>query len=264
MRPSLRRILNQPSRACPQFGKIAGHGIRGLVGQRDEGAAAVGFVFDPLKQPGLGHLANPAQRCGRRHPRSYAQQSDRNAGMFGARSGEIEQHVPGRIAEQIAGGPEKCAFVRDELGFHAVLDHRAPDFSEQLAAACPDGIDIYFENVGDHVWDAVLPLLNKLARVPVCGLISGYNDPTQALAGPALAAGLLREVLIRSLTIRGFLVSEFTHLQDQFRREASAWVAAGQLRYKEDIVPGLAKAPEAFIGLLEGRNFGKLIIRVAS
>ncbi|MGO4839071.1 zinc-binding dehydrogenase, partial [Rhizobiaceae sp. 2RAB30] len=152
--------------------------------------------------------------------------------------------------------------VKEELGFDAVVDHRAPDFAEKLKASCPEGIDVYFENVGGHVWDAVFPLLNEFARIPVCGLIAQYNavDDTRPDRLPAV----MREVLSRSLTIRGFIQREFVDQRPAFYREMAEWIAAGKVRYREDIVDGLEKAPEALIGLLEGRNFGKLIIRVSA
>ncbi len=184
------------------------------------------------------------------------------SGAVGSAVGQIAR-IKGARAVGIAGGAEKCAFVRDELGFDAVIDHRAPDFAEQLAAACPDGIDVYFENVGGKVWDAVFPLLNDFARVPVCGLISQYNALPQAGPGPDPLALVMRDVLKKSLTIRGFIQRHFLELRPDFLREAAQWIEDGRLRYREDIVDGLEQAPSAFIDLLQGRNFGKLIIRVA-
>lgn len=183
------------------------------------------------------------------------------SGAVGSVVGQIAR-IKGARAVGIAGGPEKCAFVRDELGFDAVVDHKSPTFAEDLAAACPEGIDVYFENVGGHVWDAVFPLLNDFARVPVCGLIAQYNDSGKATGTDRLPV-LMREVLSRSLTIRGFIQREFVSQREDFYREASGWISSGQLRYREDIVDGLENAPEAFIGLLQGKNFGKLVIRVA-
>ncbi|MDI6025358.1 NADP-dependent oxidoreductase [Corticibacterium sp. UT-5YL-CI-8] len=182
------------------------------------------------------------------------------SGAVGSAVGQIAR-IKGARAVGIAGGREKCAFVRDELGLDAVVDHKAPDFAEQLAAACPDGIDVYFENVGGHVWDAVMPQLNEFARVPVCGLIAQYNTP-DAKEADRLPA-LMRTVLTRSLSIRGFIQREFMDQRRQFYTDMSEWIASDRVRYREDIVDGLRNAPEAFKGLLEGRNFGKLIIKVA-
>lgn len=184
------------------------------------------------------------------------------SGPVGSLVGQLAQ-TAGARAVGIAGGPSKCAFVKDELRFDAVVDHRASDFPAQLAAACPGGIDVYFENVGGAVWQAVLPLLNTYARVPVCGLIAQYNNGPGDAGKDSLAA-TMREVLSRSLTLRGFINSEFADQRPAFLREVGAWIAEGRVRYREDIVDGLEKAPEAFMGMLEGRNFGKLIVRVSA
>ncbi|WP_028661113.1 NADP-dependent oxidoreductase [Nocardioides insulae] len=181
-------------------------------------------------------------------------------GPVGATVGQLAK-IHGARAVGIAGGPEKVAHL-EELGFDAAIDHRAADFTEQLAAATPDGIDVYFENVGGAVWDAVLPRLNLYARVPVCGLVAHYNE-TEAPAGPDRSAALMRHVLNKSLTIRGFIQTEFVpEHHDRFLAEMGRWVTEGDVGYREDIVDGLENAPEAFIGLLKGRNFGKLIIRL--
>lgn len=181
-------------------------------------------------------------------------------GPVGSAVGQIAR-IKGARAVGIAGGARKCAALREEFGFDAAIDHRAPDFAEQLRAACPDGIDVYFENVGGPVWDAVFPLLNEFARVPVCGLVSQYNGASTA--APDRLPGLMREVLSRSLTIRGFIQREFAAHRPDFLREMSGWMAEGKVRYREDVVEGLDRAPEAFAGLLEGRNFGKLLVRLS-
>lgn len=183
------------------------------------------------------------------------------SGPVGSAVGQIAR-IKGARAVGIAGGPEKCAFVRDTFGFDAVIDHRDPDMAAKLAAACPDGIDVYFENVGGHVWDAVFPLLNTFARIPVCGLIAQYNASGD-FPGPDRLPVLMRQVLSKSLTIRGFIQREFIAAQGPAFREAMAgWIAEGAVKYKEDVVEGLENAPEAFIGLLEGKNFGKLIVKL--
>jgi NADPH-dependent curcumin reductase CurA len=185
------------------------------------------------------------------------------SGAVGSAVGQIAR-IGGARAVGIAGGPDKCAFVRDELGFDAVIDHRAPDFAQQLERACPEGVDVYFENVGGKVWDAVFPLLNDFARVPVCGLIAQYNALPQAAPGPDRLALVMRDVLRKSLTIRGFIQREFADLRPAFLQEAGQWIADGRLRYREDIVDGLERAPAAFIDLLQGRNFGKLVVKLAA
>ena len=184
------------------------------------------------------------------------------SGAVGSVVGQIAR-IKGARAVGIAGGADKCAFVAEELGFDAAVDHRAPNFAEKLVEACPDGIDVYFENVGGPVWDAVLPLLNNFARVPVCGLIAHYNDGSKAGEGADRLPGAMRAILTKSLTVRGFIMTEFVgQQQPDFLREASQWIAEGKLRWREDVVNGLEQAPDAFIGLLEGRNFGKLIVKV--
>lgn len=182
------------------------------------------------------------------------------SGPVGSLVGQIAR-IKGARAVGIAGGPAKCAYVKDELGFDAVVDHRSPTFAEDLAAACPDGIDVYFELVGGAVWQAVFPLLNEFARVPVCGLIAQYNSTGQP-TGPDRLPATMREILSRSLTLRGFIVREFWDQRPIFLDDVSSWIADGRVRFREHIVKGLANAPEAFIGLLQGKNFGKLIVEI--
>ncbi|MEN0135560.1 MAG: NADP-dependent oxidoreductase [Rhodococcus sp. (in: high G+C Gram-positive bacteria)] len=184
------------------------------------------------------------------------------SGPVGSAVGQIAK-LRGARAVGIAGGPQKCAYLLDELGFDAAVDHRSPNFTEELRAACPDGIDVYFENVGGAVAAAVLPLLNLYARVPVCGLIAQYND-TEAPEGPDRLPGFFTRVLVKSLTIRGFIQNEFvSELYADFQRDVSGWIREGRFAYREDVVDGLENAPAAFIGLLRGSNFGKLVVRVA-
>jgi len=179
------------------------------------------------------------------------------SGAVGSVVGQIAK-LRGCRAVGIAGGAEKCRYVIDELGFDACLDHRSPNLREALAKACPKGIDVYFENVGGAVQQAVWPLLNDFARVPVCGLISGYSS-TEPAPMPEM-----RSILTKRLLVRGFIVSDHPGRMDDFLRDASAWVREGKLKYREDIVDGLERAPDAFIGLLQGKNFGKLVVRVAT
>jgi NADPH-dependent curcumin reductase CurA len=162
----------------------------------------------------------------------------------------------------IAGAPDKCRYLTEELGFDAAVDHRGPDLPGALAAACPKGIDVYFENVGGAVFAAVMPLLNPFARIPVCGLVSAYNA-TEAPPGPDRLPALMRSVLTNRLHIQGFIVWDFADQAETFRREVGDWIRAGKVRYREDVVEGLEKAPDAFIGLLKGRNFGKLVVHIA-
>lgn len=183
------------------------------------------------------------------------------SGAVGSAVGQIAR-LKGLRTVGIAGGAEKCAILKDRFHFDVAIDHRSPDFAAELRAACPDGVDIYFENVGGKVWDGVFPLLNTHARVPVCGLIAQYNA-TSLPEGPNRVPALMRDILTKSLTIRGFIQTEFQSQQAQFLKDMGGWVASGDVAYLEDVVDGLENAPEAFIGLLEGRNMGKLVIRVS-
>jgi NADPH-dependent curcumin reductase CurA len=182
------------------------------------------------------------------------------SGPVGATVGQLAR-IFGARAVGIAGGPEKVSYVRS-LGFDAALDHRSATFKADLAAATPDGIDVYFENVGGHVWSAVLPRLNQFGRVPLCGLVASYNA-TSLPEGPDRTPLLLTAIIKKSLTVRGFIVTDYMwSLEPEFLERATPWVRDGSLRCREDIVDGLENAPEAFIGMLEGQNFGKLLIRV--
>jgi len=184
-------------------------------------------------------------------------------GAVGSVVGQIAKlqgcHVVG-----IAGGAQKCAWGVTELGFDACIDHRAADFPAELAAACPKGIDVYFENVGGKVLQAVLPLLNTHARVPLCGLISQYQEEPGDAARD-FAPLLLRTILVKRLTVRGFIIfDDYGSRFGEFREHMSAWLQAGKIKVREDVVAGLERAPEAFLGLLAGRNFGKLVVKVSA
>ncbi len=162
----------------------------------------------------------------------------------------------------VAGGAEKCRYALDTLGVDACLDHKAADFAEQLAKACPKGIDVYYENVGGKVLDAVLPLLNTGARIPVCGLISQYNA-TALPSGPDRLGQLMGNILVKRLTVKGFIIfDDYAHRYDEFARDMGQWLQDGKIHYREQMVEELENAPQAFIGLLQGENFGKLVVRV--
>ena len=182
-------------------------------------------------------------------------------GPVGATVGQIGKLMGCRVLG-VAGGPEKCAYAVDELGFDACIDHKAPDFAEQLAKASPKGIDVYFENVGGKVLDAVIPLLNPHARVPVCGLVSQYNA-TELPAAPDRLNWLMGQILRKKLKFQGFIIfDDFGHLYPEFAKEMAAWIESGKIKYREEIIDGLENAPRAFAGLLKGENFGKRVIRV--
>lgn len=184
-------------------------------------------------------------------------------GPVGATVGQIGKRMGCRVVG-VAGGPEKCRYAVETLGFDACIDHKSETFAEELDAATPKGIDVYFENVGGKVFDAVLPKLNTGARVPVCGLISQYNA-TSLPEGPDRSSLLMGKILTSRITVRGFIIfDDFGHLYPEFAKEMGAWLAAGSIQYREVIVDGLEAAPEAFIGLLQGKHFGKCVIRVGN
>ncbi|WP_164102412.1 NADP-dependent oxidoreductase [Candidatus Laterigemmans baculatus] len=182
------------------------------------------------------------------------------SGAVGSVVGQIAR-IKGCRVIGIAGGAEKCRFVKEELGFDDCLDHRAEGLEERLREVCPTGIDVYFENVGGAVFDAVLPLLNRFARIPVCGLIAHYNA-TGLPEGPDRLPLLMHAILSKRLAFRGFIVSDFADQTPQFRADVSGWLQEGRIKYREDITDGLENAPGELIGLLRGENFGKKIIRV--
>ncbi len=183
------------------------------------------------------------------------------SGAVGAIVGQIAR-IKGCRVVGVAGGKEKCDYVVEELGFDACLNHRDPDLSEQLAAACPDGVDIYWENVGGAVFQAVLPHFNDFARMPVCGLIAHYNA-TELPPGPNQIPVLMRSVLTKRLRIQGFIVFDYAAQEAEFLDHVSGWIRSGKVKYREDFVDGLENTVHAFQGLLEGRNFGKLVVRVS-
>nr|WP_321526335.1 NADP-dependent oxidoreductase [uncultured Cohaesibacter sp.] len=182
-------------------------------------------------------------------------------GGVGANVGQIAK-IKGARAVGIAGGKDKCDYAVNELGFDACIDRNAPDFAEQLAAACPDGIDVYFENVGGDVFKAVVPLLNSGARIPLCGVIAQYNS-TELPEGPDMSGALMASFLKSRVTVRGFIVfQDFGHLYPEFAADMTRWIKEGRIKYREHLVEGLENAPAAFLDLLEGRNFGKMVIKV--
>ncbi len=177
------------------------------------------------------------------------------SGAVGSAVGQIAK-IKGARAVGIAGSPDKCDYVVRALGFDACVNYKTGDLPAALKAACPSGIDVYFENVGGDVLRAVMTLLNQNARIPLCGLISQYNA-TEPTPGPDLRAFLFNRVLLK-----GFIVSDHLDRMGDFLAECGGWLREGRLKHREDIVGGLEKAPEAFIGLLQGKNFGKLLVRV--
>ncbi|ODA36088.1 NADP-dependent oxidoreductase [Veronia pacifica] len=163
----------------------------------------------------------------------------------------------------IAGGEEKCRYALDTLKLDACIDHKSEHFAAELAEACPAGIDIYFENVGGKVFDAVMPLLNTRARIPLCGLISQYNR-TELPQGPDRLSQLAGLLLVKRITMRGFIImDDYGHRYPEFAQQMGQWLAEGKITYKEQRVEGLEQAPQALIDVLEGKNFGKVVVEVA-
>lgn len=182
-------------------------------------------------------------------------------GPVGATVGQIGKLKGCRVIG-VAGGEDKCRYAVEELGFDACIDHKAENFAQQLADACENGIDVYYENVGGKVFDAVLPLLNVAARVPLCGLISQYNA-TSLPEGPDRLSMLMGTLLVKRIKMQGFIIfDDYAHRYNEFASDMTQWLAQGKVKYKEQVVQGLENAPEAFMGLLEGKNFGKLVVEV--
>ncbi|GAA4011533.1 NADP-dependent oxidoreductase [Actimicrobium antarcticum] len=176
------------------------------------------------------------------------------SGAVGSVVGQLAR-IRGCRAVGIAGGPEKCAYVVDELGFDACVDYKSPTFLADLAAATPDGIDAIFENVGGVVFDAALARMNPFGRIAMCGLIAGYN-------GEPMVMNNVRMILTMRLTIRGFIVAEHLEFWPEGLKELGTLVATGKLKFRESVAEGLAAAPEAFMGLLKGKNFGKQLVKL--
>ena len=260
------RVLQSKADGFAEGDNVLGYGgwqshsveqANGLV-KVDESQAPLSTALGVLGMPGLtaytGLLTIGKPQAGETVVVAAA------TGPVGSAVGQIAK-VKGARAVGIAGGPEKVAYLK-ELGFDAAVDHRADDFANQLAEATPDGIDVYFENVGGKVWDGVLPRMNEFGRVPLCGLVSGYNA-TSLPEGPNRVPVVMGTVLQKSLTLRGFIVREFHDQMPQFRRDMTEWIKTGQVKYREDITDGLESAVETFIGMLRGENFGKVVIKVA-
>ncbi|WP_215404005.1 NADP-dependent oxidoreductase [Vibrio gigantis] len=181
-------------------------------------------------------------------------------GPVGATVGQMGKLKGCRVIG-VAGGQEKCQYAKEVLGFDECIDHKADDFAEQLTKACDNGIDVYFENVGGKVFDAVMPLLNTGARIPVCGLISQYNA-TSLPEGPDRMSSLMGTLLVKRIKMQGFIIfDDYAHRYNEFATQMTEWLSQGKMHYREHLIEGLDEAPKAFMGLLEGQNFGKLVIK---
>jgi len=233
-----------------EFGLSSGRELR----QLDPGSAPISTALGTLGMPGMtayvGLLDIGQPKPGETVVVSAA------SGAVGSVVGQIAR-IKGCRAVGIAGSPDKCQYVVDELGFDECVNYKAASFREDLAGACRSGIDVYFENVGGAVFAAVLRLLNVNARIPLCGLIADYNA-LKMPPGPNL-----RPLLVKRALIKGFIVSDHNDRAAAFQKDCAAWLKEGRLKYREDIVDGLEHAPTALLKLFDGRNFGKLMVRVS-
>jgi NADPH-dependent curcumin reductase len=231
------------------YGVSDGAGVRKLDPKQAPISTALGVLGMPGMTAYVGLLDFARPKRGETVVVSAA------SGAVGSVVGQIAK-LEGCRAVGIAGGTSKCDYVVSELGFDACVDYKAGDLSAALSKACPDGVDVYFDNVGGEILEAVLRLVNPHARVPLCGLISQYNA-AQPPPGPNWGVLLVNRVMVK-----GFIVSDHLDRMPDFLRDCGAWLREGRLKYREDVVVGLDNAPSAFIGLLEGKNFGKLIVKV--
>lgn len=233
-----------------------GSGLRNLGAKLDHPSRLLGVLGMPGFTAYMGLLDIGQPQAGETLVVAAA------SGAVGSVVGQIAKLKGCRVVG-VAGGAEKCRYVVDELGFDACIDHRSDDFAAQLAAACPQGIDIYYENVGGAVFDAVIPLLNTKARIPVCGIIAHYSA-TELPPGPDRLPLLQGLILRKRIKMQGFIIfDDYAESFGEFLQQMGEWVSQGKIKFREDVVGGLENAPQAFFGLLKGKNFGKLIIRVA-
>ena len=181
------------------------------------------------------------------------------AGAVGSFAGQIAKIKKCRVIGS-CGSDEKVAYLKDELGFDHAFNYKTKDIRAELRAAAPDGIDVYFENVGGAHLDAALACMRPLGRIPVCGMISGYNNKGSRSEGVTN----LSNMIYSRITMRGFVVYEFNQLKDQFRKDMGSWIASGQLKHRETIIDGIENAPNALIGLFKGENIGKMLVRLSA
>ncbi|KKO49730.1 NADP-dependent oxidoreductase [Arsukibacterium sp. MJ3] len=184
-------------------------------------------------------------------------------GPVGATVGQIAK-IKGCKVVGVAGGSAKCRYAVEKLGFDACIDHNADDFAEQLKKACDEGIDVYFESVGGKVFDAVLPLLNTCARIPLCGLVSQYNA-TSLPNGPDRLFMLMGQLLRKRIKMQGFIIFEDygDHYAD-FSKEMQKWLSEDKISYREHIVDGIENTLDAFNDMMAGKNFGKTVVKLNS
>ncbi len=240
-----------------EFGVVDGRALERIDTRKIPMSAYLGVVGMPGMTAWYGYRHILAPKAGETLVVSAA------SGAVGSVVGQLAK-LGGLRAVGIAGGPEKCRYVTEELGFDACVDYReakdAKELAKSLRAAAPNGVDAHFENVGGDVLNAVMSLLNPFARVAVCGLISDYNNdagvaPRSAIRNPAI-------FLVARIKMQGFIVSDHLEMWPQGFAELGALLMAGKLKYRESIAEDLARAPEAFIGLLRGKNFGKQVVKL--
>jgi NADPH-dependent curcumin reductase len=219
-----------------------------------KGGAPLSAYLGVLGMPGATAYAGVTEICKPKAGETFVVSAA--SGAVGSVAGQIAKRAGARVVG-IAGGPDKCLWVQDSLGFDDCVDHRSLDLRRELQGACPNGIDCYFENVGGDVQAAVFEQLNAKARVAMCGMVSQYNEQTMP-PGPNLGFVVGKRILIQ-----GFIVSERPERMTEWRTMAAPWVADGSLAYREDVIDGLENAPDALTGILTGRNFGKLLVKVA-
>lgn len=232
-----------------EYGVSDGSGLTKVDATRIPLAAYLGAVGMPGVTAWYGLNRIIAPRAGETVVVSAA------SGAVGGVVGQLAR-IGGCRAVGIAGGPEKCRYVVDELKFDACIDYKNEDVGKALKAACPNGIDGYFENVGGAIMDAVLPRMNAFGRIALCGLIAGYNGQPIPISNPTW-------FLVSRLKLQGFIISEHMDVWPQALRELGAHVASGRIRYRETVAYGLQNAPAAFIGMLKGQNFGKQLVKLA-
>ena len=244
----------------------------GLTG---DGIDSFGYMFPRKLDPAVAPISTAVGVLGMLGLTAYSGmivQCDPQPGetvVVSAASGGVGQ-VAGQLTKirgcrvvGVTSTPEKCAFVENDLGFDAAVSHLAEDFPERLAASCPDGIDVYFENVGGKVYEAVLPLLNQDGRITICGFISQYGNTDDRPAGEIWMETGQPFFDARNVTPHGLFVGNFVaDYQAQFLAEMAEWLREGRIVYREDVWNGLEKAPEAFSAMLSGGNFGKTLVAV--
>lgn len=219
-----------------------------------KGAAPLSAYLGVLGMPGATAYAGVTEICKPKAGETFVVSAA--SGAVGSVAGQLAKRAGARVVG-IAGGSEKCLWAQDSLGFDDCVDHRSLDLRRELQAACPNGIDSYFENVGGAVQAAVFDHLNPFARVAMCGMVSQYNETTMP-PGPNLGFVVGKRILIQ-----GFIVSDRMARFTEWRAMAEPLVADGSLVYREDVIDGLENAPDALSGILSGRNFGKLLVRVS-